>query len=267
MLDVLVAAHAKGIVHRDVKPDNVFLTSEGGVKLLDFGIARIRELTQQHATMTGAGAMGTPAFMPPEQARGRWDAVDPRTDVWALGATMYTLATGRCVHEAETLNEVLLAAMTKPAPALATIAVGMPPPFCALIDRSLAYEIDQRWPDATAMQLALREAYQAIAAAGGPSTNRGLGVPEAPSQVIAMPAGAMSTGPRPPPEFTPPPFKIPQAARDIAAGDEAAGSVDHLGRRARERAAFGAAGRAPASGAAGIVRAARVRCAGRGSRR
>ena len=62
--------------------------------------------------MTGSGAMGTPAFMPPEQARGRWDSVGPRTDVWALGATMFTLATGLCIHEAETLNEILLAAMT-----------------------------------------------------------------------------------------------------------------------------------------------------------
>ncbi len=117
ILDVLVAAHPKGIIHRDLKPDNIFLGSDGAVKVLDFGIARVREASGTgRQTMANAGPMGTPAFMPPEQARGRWSEVGPRSDLWSLGATMFTLFTGRLVHEAETVNELLLAAMTKTAP-------------------------------------------------------------------------------------------------------------------------------------------------------
>src|SRR5215471_14765237 len=115
VLDVLVAAHAKGILHRDLKPENLFLTRSGQVKVLDFGIARVRELTAgQTAGSTRSGSLlGTPAFMAPEQARGRWQDVDERTDLWALGATMYTLMSGRFVHVADTLNEQLIQTATK----------------------------------------------------------------------------------------------------------------------------------------------------------
>src|SRR5262249_15491612 len=89
MLDALVAAHAAGIVHRDLKPENVFLTREGAVKLLDFGIARLDELHPSRVGTEIGITMGTPGFMPPEQARGRWDEVDARSDLWAVGATVF----------------------------------------------------------------------------------------------------------------------------------------------------------------------------------
>src|SRR5258706_16287717 len=112
LLDVLATAHARGIVHRDVKPENVFLTKDARVMVLDFGIAHLRELSMG-TRMTQAGrAMGTPSFMPPEQARGKWEDVDAQSDVWAVGATMFTLLAGRYVHQAETMNELLLAAMS-----------------------------------------------------------------------------------------------------------------------------------------------------------
>src|ERR1700733_190942 len=83
-LDVLEAAHAQHIVHRDVKPENLFLTREGKLKVLDFGIARLREsMSRVQVTQTGV-AVGTPAYMAPEQARGRSELVDGQTDLWGL---------------------------------------------------------------------------------------------------------------------------------------------------------------------------------------
>ncbi len=158
LLDVLAAAHAAGVVHRDVKPENVFVTHEGAVKVLDFGIAYVRELsTSDRRTQTGT-TMGTPAFMAPEQARGRWDEVDARSDVWAVGAVMFSLLAGRCVHEGETTNEVLLAAMTQQAPPLAEVCPAAPPAVAWVVDRALAFEREARWPDAAAMLSALRDA-------------------------------------------------------------------------------------------------------------
>jgi serine/threonine-protein kinase len=88
LLDVLGSAHERGIIHRDIKPENLFLTTNGELKVLDFGIARLRELSMPPDGSTGVGTfMGTPAFMSPEQARGRWGEVDFRSDVWAIGAT------------------------------------------------------------------------------------------------------------------------------------------------------------------------------------
>ncbi len=159
LLDVLAAAHAKGVVHRDLKPENIFVARSGQVKVLDFGIARLRELsTASTATKSGA-TMGTPYYMAPEQARGLWNEVDGRTDLWAVGATMYHLLSGNFVHDGRTANEVLLAAMTKVAAPLASVLPGVSPVVAHLVDCALAFEREKRWPDAARMQEALRHAY------------------------------------------------------------------------------------------------------------
>ena len=164
LLDVLAAAHERGIVHRDLKPENIFLTRKNELKVLDFGIARMRELsTGSNATRTGA-MMGTPAFMPPEQALGNWSSVDGRTDLWAVGAVMFGLLSGRAVHEAATLNKLLLAAMTQAAPPLASVAPHVPPAIAAVVDRALAFDQAHRWSDARSMQAALRSAAASNAA-------------------------------------------------------------------------------------------------------
>lgn len=154
LLDVLVHAHGRGIVHRDVKPENVFLTTEGRSKLLDFGIARDEAATRTHATEAGT-TLGTPAFMPPEQALGRWADLDGRSDLWSLGATMYLLLSGTPVREVGSVTEQLLGAMTRPARSLGEVST-LPRSVVAVVDRALAFDREDRFPDARSMQLALR---------------------------------------------------------------------------------------------------------------
>ena len=165
LLDVLAAAHIKNVVHRDIKPENLFVTRSGMVKVLDFGIARLRELsTASTATKSGA-SMGTPAYMPPEQARGLWEEVDARSDLWAVGATMFTLLSGRHVHEGETGNEQLIRAATAPSPSLASVVPGLPASLVQIVDKALAFDREQRWADAAEMQQAVQVALEGLGGA------------------------------------------------------------------------------------------------------
>jgi serine/threonine protein kinase len=176
VLDVLAAAHAKNVIHRDVKPENLFITRVGQLKVLDFGIAKVFEAQRGRATSTRAGmVMGTPAFMAPEQARARWDEVDGRTDLWAVGATMFTLLTGRHVHEGASGQEQLILSATMPAPPLASVEPDVPAALAAVVDRALAFDRGRRWLDAVAMQEAVSTLLEALGGADAalPSSARG----------------------------------------------------------------------------------------------
>jgi serine/threonine-protein kinase len=149
VLDVLAAAHAQGIIHRDIKPDNLFCTQDGRIKVLDFGVARIRQAANALHTRTGT-TLGTVAYMPPEQVKGM--DVDARADVFALGATMFRLIAKRRIHEARSDAELLVKMATEPAPPLASVAPQAPASMCAIVDRALVFDRERRYPSAKAMQ-------------------------------------------------------------------------------------------------------------------
>jgi serine/threonine protein kinase len=196
VLDVLSAAHAQGIVHRDIKPDNIFITSDRRVKLLDFGIARLAELSHTQGLSALGMPMGTPSFMAPEQARGEWDLVDGRADLFAVGATLYAVLTGHRLFSWKK-GDGLTAAMFDRAPPLATVVRELGPAIAAFVDRALSFEREGRYPDARAMQLALHTVYTALTgvslppadwshgAGSGPPTRRPSALPGTPVEVEA----------------------------------------------------------------------------------
>ena len=151
LLDVLAAAHERGIVHRDIKPANLFLTTEGQIKVLDFGIARLKDVANSSATSTGM-VMGTPAFMSPEQALGTLSEVDAQSDIWAAGAVLYTLASGHYIHEGESAQHIIVKTATTPAASFATVLPEAHREVVRLIDGALAFEKGHRWPSAIAMR-------------------------------------------------------------------------------------------------------------------
>ncbi|HEX8793763.1 MAG TPA: serine/threonine-protein kinase [Polyangiaceae bacterium] len=157
VLDVLVAAHGRGIVHRDLKPDNVFLERGGGVRVLDFGIARLADNPDR--TMHGT-VLGTPGYLPPEQARGKIDEVGPRSDLWTVGALLYTLLTGRVLHEAPTLIASVLRAQNDVLPPAKQLVPGIGNALAHALDGALAFDPAQRWMEAGVMLLAVRAAIE-----------------------------------------------------------------------------------------------------------
>jgi len=194
LLDVLAAAHACGIVHRDIKPDNLFVLPDGRLKVLDFGIARMRE-GQPRTLHTATGiTIGTLAYMPPEQVAG--EAIDSRADLFAVGCTMFEMASGRLPHEGATEFELMVKMGMMPAPPLASVFPGADPGLCLIIDRALAFTKERRYPDAATMQAdvrALREgrpppyASARIAAGDAPNPPEGAALP-APLSAPAAPA-------------------------------------------------------------------------------
>jgi serine/threonine-protein kinase len=155
LLEVMVAAHGKGIVHRDLKPDNIFVTNDGYLKVLDFGFARMRDGLRKEQTATGF-LLGTPGFMSPEQAAGTSAKIDARTDIWAIGATLFVLLTGQPVHEGETAAEMLVAAANFAVRPVGELEPGVPVKFRQVVDKALAFDRNDRFTDARSMLKAVR---------------------------------------------------------------------------------------------------------------
>jgi tRNA A-37 threonylcarbamoyl transferase component Bud32 len=154
VLDCLGACHAVGVVHRDLKPANIFLLRSGAIKLLDFGVAR-EEGARQESDKTVGLALGTPAYMSPEQAKGQVDRIDGRSDVFSVGALLHALITGRRIHRGKTEKESLHLAANEPVPSVATVDASMPSELVRLIDRALAWDPERRFGSAREMQSAV----------------------------------------------------------------------------------------------------------------
>ncbi|HMI86226.1 MAG TPA: bifunctional serine/threonine-protein kinase/formylglycine-generating enzyme family protein [Polyangiaceae bacterium] len=186
LLDVLVTAHAKGIVHRDLKPDNLFMTRDGRLKVLDFGVARALFGPAELATESGR-VLGTPAFMAPEQARGQAAEIDAQTDLWACGATMFTLLSGHYVHEAPSSEEIARLAATTAARSIGIVLPHLPPSVTAIVDQALKFSKAERCASATAMRAAVLEATRTVHGSG-PMPIGGDVMPATPTLLSNFPA-------------------------------------------------------------------------------
>jgi eukaryotic-like serine/threonine-protein kinase len=154
--DALAYAHAQGVVHRDVKPENVLLDGQSGRAMLtDFGIARALSAADE-GRLTGTGLLvGSPRYMSPEQAAGE-RALDGRSDIYSLGLVGYEMLVGESPYAGASVASMIAKQVTEPAPPVAKRASGVPAGLAGAIDRALEKDPAHRWPDAAAMAQALR---------------------------------------------------------------------------------------------------------------
>ena len=142
--DALAYAHSRGVLHRDIKPDNIML-SGGHATVMDFGVSRAVSTATDHAALTTAGlAIGTPAYMAPEQAAADPE-IDHRADIYAWGVLGYELLTGTTPFEGRAPHQILAAHMTEAPEAVSSRRPGVPPGLADAVMRALEKEIDDRW--------------------------------------------------------------------------------------------------------------------------
>lgn len=143
ILSVLDAAHARGIVHRDIKPDNVMVFPNDQIQLLDFGVAKLKERKSSGITMEGV-AVGTPYYMSPEQASGDKD-IDQRADLYSVGVLLYQMIAGVPPFDGKSMMHTLLMILTHPVPALPT---QVPKSLTDTLNKAMAKDRETRFPDA-----------------------------------------------------------------------------------------------------------------------
>ena len=195
-LEALEFAHGQGWLHRDISPNNLFVTPDNEPHILDLGLCRAIELSGGFASITGPALLGTPGFIGPEQARGDYCQVDARADIWSLGATLFVLLSGHPVHPG-TVDEQMRAVIARPPRSIQEVAQHLPPAVVAWLDRALAYSVQDRWTSAREMRRALldiigtQQHWGEVIAAQAPARNTSLACPSTVDQAI----GASTTGP------------------------------------------------------------------------
>lgn len=170
VLSVLVVAHQKGVVHRDLKPDNIFLTTRVGqpplVKLLDFGISKVVGLDDDSIERTKTGlVMGTPYYMAPEQARGDQE-LDGRVDLWALGVVSYELITGSRPFVAKNCNALLMKVLSATPKPMDRYGTGISQAAVDFVARAMAKDREARFGSALEMLEALGDLEDRVAIGG-----------------------------------------------------------------------------------------------------
>lgn len=157
IVDTLETAHAEGILHRDLKPANIFLLERGGVRLLDFGLARLK----QSAPLTAAGTvMGSPSFMAPESWQGVSDLLDSRADVYSLGVILFRVLAGKLPFAGTSLQEKFLSATTLARPSLLKVRPDLPPAADDWVTLALALDREQRFANVRALWTAFEAAFR-----------------------------------------------------------------------------------------------------------
>src|SRR4051794_31237627 len=159
LCDGLSYAHEQGVVHRDVKPDNVFILEDGSVKLLDFGIAK---LTTSNLTRQG-DVLGSASYMSPEQVGGS-DSVDGRADVFSTGVLLYEMLTRHKPFEADAPTAVILKILRDDPTPVETYVSGLPPQLIAAVMKALAKNPDDRFASANALGLELQSIRKSLPA-------------------------------------------------------------------------------------------------------
>lgn len=187
----LAYAHKKGVVHRDLKPDNILFDNTGAPFISDFGVAKLTEST---SSLTGSGVIGTPAYMSPEQAQGL--EIDGRSDVYGLGVIIYQMLSGQQPYSADTPMGVVVKHITEPVPEILNMVPNLPAEVDEIIKTSMAKDRNKRYT--TALELAKAMNFAAFGSEGNVTASGATGIRTGvyPTVVAGKNAGTMTPGNR-----------------------------------------------------------------------